>query len=225
MGSSAVGNFIPRHHMALFLVQAAGFVPRAPAPTMQAAPIYDGQDFVKTLPGVTAPFGFFDPLGLTPDSRAEVLLWREAELNHGRVAMMAAVGFFVQESSFHPLFPDVSGPAAFHLDQIDQTAKGIEEVVLLLLAPIFLTEMSRASKGWLPPDYSTEESAKATVRTLRDNYAPGDLGFDPLGLKPKSPAELLEMQNKELNNGRLAMIAVAGMVGQELATGVGLGGA
>ena len=27
------------------------------------------------------------------------------------------------------------------------------------------------------------------------------------------------MQTKELNNGRLAMIAVAGMVGQELATG------
>jgi hypothetical protein len=46
-----------------------------------------------------------------------------------------------------------------------------------------------------------------------------DVGFDPLGLKPTSPAEFKEMQNKELNNGRLAMIAVAGMVGQELATG------
>ena len=43
--------------------------------------------------------------------------------------------------------------------------------------------------------------------------------FDPLGLKPQNPAELLAMQNKEINNGRLAMIAAAGMIGQELATG------
>ena len=57
------------------------------------------------------------------------------------------------------------------------------------------------------------------MRTLRENYAPGDLGFDPLNLKPKEPAALLAMQNKELNNGRLAMIACAGIVVQELVTG------
>jgi len=28
-----------------------------------------------------------------------------------------------------------------------------------------------------------------------------------------------ELQTKEINNGRLAMIGIAGMVGQELATG------
>jgi len=44
-------------------------------------------------------------------------------------------------------------------------------------------------------------------------------GFDPLGLKPTDAAELKEMQTKELNNGRLAMIAAAGMIAQELATG------
>ena len=43
--------------------------------------------------------------------------------------------------------------------------------------------------------------------------------FDPLGLKPKDTAGLEAMQAKEINNGRLAMIAMAGMVGQELATG------
>ena len=48
---------------------------------------------------------------------------------------------------------------------------------------------------------------------------PGDLGFDPLNLKPKGASELKDMQAKELNHGRLAMIATAGMVAQELATG------
>ena len=54
---------------------------------------------------------------------------------------------------------------------------------------------------------------------IRTDYYPGDLGFDPMGLKPANDQELKEMQTKELNNGRLAMIAAAGMIGQELATG------
>ena len=53
---------------------------------------------------------------------------------------------------------------------------------------------------------------------IRSDHEAGDLGFDPLGLKPTDPAELKEMQTKELNNGRLAMIAAAGMIVQELVT-------
>ena len=55
--------------------------------------------------------------------------------------------------------------------------------------------------------------------SIRLDHAAGDLGFDPLGLKPTDAAALKEMQSKELNNGRLAMIGIAGMVGQELVTG------
>ena len=44
------------------------------------------------------------------------------------------------------------------------------------------------------------------------------MGFDPLGLKPEDEEEFREMQTKELNNGRLAMIAIAGQVIQELVT-------
>lgn len=50
---------------------------------------------------------------------------------------------------------------------------------------------------------------------LKPGYIPGDLGFDPLGLKPEDPAEFREMQTKELQNGRLAMIAAAGFLAQE----------
>jgi Chlorophyll A-B binding protein len=44
------------------------------------------------------------------------------------------------------------------------------------------------------------------------------LGFDPLGLTPKTPAEFDLMRTKEVNNGRLAMIGIAGIVAQELVT-------
>lgn len=51
---------------------------------------------------------------------------------------------------------------------------------------------------------------------LRDDHINGDLGFDPLGLRPDSEEKYLQIQNRELSNGRLAMIAIAGMVAQEL---------
>ena len=57
------------------------------------------------------------------------------------------------------------------------------------------------------------------IFSIRSDFEPGDFGFDPLGLRPESPEEVKEMQTKELNNGRLAMIAISGMVVQELATG------
>ncbi|CAN0439100.1 unnamed protein product, partial [Scytosiphon promiscuus] len=57
---------------------------------------------------------------------------------------------------------------------------------------------------------------------LREDYTPGDLGFDPLGLKPKTEAALATMQTKELNNGRLAMIGIAGMLVQELVSPVSI---
>jgi len=179
----------------------------------------EGLEYAKTMPGITAPFGYFDPLGLTPESKADVLLWRESEIIHGRVSMMAAAGFLVQEN-FHPIFPGIGGPAAMQLDLVPAPY-----ICFLLLLPIFMTETTRARKGWLEPDYSSDATSAATVRTLREDYTPGDLDFDPLGMKPKDAAGLLQMQNKEINNGRLAMLAVAGMVGQELETGLGLFGA
>jgi Chlorophyll A-B binding protein len=57
---------------------------------------------------------------------------------------------------------------------------------------------------------------------LKTDYIPGDLGFDPLGLKPSDPTAFAEMQTKELQNGRLAMLAAAGFMAQELANGKGI---
>jgi hypothetical protein len=51
---------------------------------------------------------------------------------------------------------------------------------------------------------------------LNENYYPGDVRFDPLGLKPSDPEEFATMQTKELQNGRLAMLGAMGMIAQEL---------
>lgn len=51
--------------------------------------------------------------------------------------------------------------------------------------------------------------------------APGEFGFDPLNLYPKDAAKQKEMQIKELKNGRLAMVAIGGMVAGALVTGKG----
>ena len=47
----------------------------------------------------------------------------------------------------------------------------------------------------------------------------GDLGFDPLGLSPSDPKDFRDMRTKELQNGRLAMLATAGFIAQELVDG------
>jgi hypothetical protein len=57
---------------------------------------------------------------------------------------------------------------------------------------------------------------------LRDECVPGNLGFDPLGLSPEDPDEFFELQTKELQNGRLAMLAAAGFLAQELVDGKGI---
>ena len=66
---------------------------------------------------------------------------------------------------------------------------------------------------------NTKGLGEGNLWTLKSDRVPGDYEFDPAGLYPEDAAEQLDMQNKELNNGRLAMIAIAGMTVQELITG------
>jgi hypothetical protein len=168
----------------------------------------DSSKFCAGLPGSTAPFGEFDPLGFAKGATVEdIKRLREAEITHGRVGMIAVLGFLVGEN-FHPLFNGaITGPANTHLAQIQEIAPFF---IVGLTGAIGAVELLRATTGWLSP---TE-----AAWTLKDDYYPGDIGFDPLGLKPTDAAEFAAIQTKELNNGRLAMLAAIGMIGQELAT-------
>merc|ERR1712094_148346 len=48
------------------------------------------------------------------------------------------------------------------------------------------------------------EQNESRLFRIKEDHLPGDLGFDPLGLKPTNDKDLKNIATKELNNGRLA---------------------
>jgi len=177
---------------------------------------FDGVAYAKELPGVTEPLGFWDPLGFCSDEKlteGKLKFYREVELKHGRVGMLAALGFVVGEN-FHPLFGgDIDAPAYLAFQQTPLETFWPAVVIAIAIPEIY------SVFSFEPVVRRVKEDEVGQTWAIRADYESGDLGFDPLGLKPEDPAELKEMQTKELNNGRLAMIAAAGMIVQELATG------
>jgi Chlorophyll A-B binding protein len=170
----------------------------APVPSNTKTTALQASSLLEGLPGALPPVGVWDPLGLSDKAdEATLKRYREAEITHGRVAMLATVGFLVGEkvegSSF--LFDaQVSGPAITHLSQVPTG------FWIILTIAIGAAEQYRASVGWVEPEkIPVDQPGK-----LRQEYTPGDIGFDPLGLKPTDPEALFTMQNKELQNGRLA---------------------
>merc|ERR1719252_348587 len=129
-------------------------------------------EFCYGLPGNIAPAGNFDPANfLIGKSQGEVYRFRECELTHGRVGMLASLGFLVQEK-FHPLFSADGGPA---IQQIPQLPVWLWAV---MTAGIGAAEAYRINVGWAETD---------SPEKLKPEYYPGDIGFDPLGLKPEDP--------------------------------------
>jgi len=175
----------------------------------------DEKKFAYGLPGSLDPKEDFDPLGFAENADlGQMKAYREAETTHGRVAMLAVIGALVTEAplKFHPLFntgPLDIGPSIRHLDEVRAAAPFFFEILAVAIGG---AEVLRALKGWETP--GNEENL-----ALKGDYFPGDIGFDPLGLKPDNWEEFSTMSTKELQNGRLAMLAIAGIVAQELTDG------
>ncbi|KAL7545959.1 hypothetical protein ACHAWF_009316 [Thalassiosira exigua] len=191
---------------------AAAFAPVPAARSSSALGAFTADE----LPGALSPMGFFDPLGFATDAdEATLKKYREAEVTHGRVAMLAVIGFLVGEAveGSTPLFDaQITGPAISHFPQIPV---GWD---LIIVTAIGFAELQRALVGWVNP----KDAPIDQPGLLRDDYYPGDIGFDPLGLKPEDPEELNMMITKELQNGRLAMLAAAGFLAQEAVDGKGI---
>ena len=206
--------------LAIASVAPTSFAMRAPlanlkmqeavAPVEEEPPApFNGVTFAKTLPGITGPLDFFDPAGFCSQegiTEGKIRFYQEVEIKHARVAMLAALGFPVAEQ-FHPLFATDDAPSF----------SAFQQTSLQTFFPLVVTSLAIFEVF----SVFTFENPKVQTWSISSENHPvaGDFNFDPLGLKPTSAAELKEMQTKELNNGRLAMIAIAGMVVQEGITG------
>tara|TARA_A100001015_G_scaffold312707_1_gene418429 strand:- start:10731 stop:11297 length:567 start_codon:yes stop_codon:yes gene_type:complete len=147
--------------------------------------------------GSTPPIENFDPLGFSKNEQ-NALLYREAELKHGRLAMISALCFPLIEGSTHQ-------PAIHQFSNLPANSQ------LGIVGLMFISEFSSMVRGWKNP---FDKSSTSNYFKIAKNYQPGDFGFSTgLDLESDEGKTLL---NKELNNGRLAMIGVLGMMAQEL---------
>jgi len=150
----------------------------------------------ETVVGITPPVGFFDPLGLSVGKSDEIMnLYREAELKHGRVAMAACLGWYVTAAGVHPAFN-----SALSSDPIE-AAKQLPLVGWLQFV------LGCGAIEWL-----------AQQIKQRPGYQPGDI----LGAAywvDNSDEGWVDYQNREINNGRLAMVAIMGILVQDLLYG------
>jgi len=171
---------------------------------------------LRSLAGVN-DFGFWDPAGFSEGkvSAGRLRFYREVEIKHSRVAMLAAVGFVVAEQ-WHPLFGggvDVASYIAFQ-------ATPLLQIWPVLLFAISIPEIFSIFHFEEPYDsFSTFAVIPGRPWEIREEHIPGDMGFDPLSLGPEDETEFRLVESLELYYGRWAMIGITGMVSQELATG------
>jgi hypothetical protein len=82
----------------------------------------------------------------------------------------------------------ISGPAITHITQVPD---GFWAVIITFIGAY---EAQRAETGWVDP----ADCPDGQPGFLRDDFMPGDLKLNPLGLMPEDAEEFAIMQTKEL---------------------------
>jgi len=141
-----------------------------------------------------------------------VTYMRECELKHGRVCMLATLGWIVTDLGVR--FP---GSVFQNTDTINAHNDLVKAGIMLpFLSAIGVAEIYGFwlldQSGYAGPDFDPDYSPLAGVREPGDFY----LGKNFL---PSDPEKKRDMQLKELNNGRLAMLAFSGIATVSVAFG------
>ena len=182
----------------------------------------------------------------TKDPKRSLMWMREAEVKHGRLAMLAAAGWPLAEL-WHGGLANLLG-APYALDATQGRSLSVLNGGLGQVAPfLFLTAAFAAYVECSTLDQvygltATGKTMKPNGQIVMKSYVPGDCGFDPLNLygwygqnvgvmermradrDPQYAFELAEearreMETTEIKNGRLAMLAITGYAFQEFLWG------
>lgn len=153
-----------------------------------------------TLPGDRG----FDPFNFASDASA--LLWqRKAEIKHARLAMLAAVGWPIAEL----LHKDIA--SAFDLPTLLASGDRVPSILNDGLShagfPLFWIAAIAAAAA-----IEFEDIAQENVSSKLN---PAEMGFDPLNFVGRTEEQKHFMQEAELFNGRLGMLAITGFAIQE----------
>mmetsp|Transcript_47122 Transcript_47122/g.91962 ORF Transcript_47122/g.91962 Transcript_47122/m.91962 type:complete len:331 (+) Transcript_47122:50-1042(+) len=165
-------------------------------------------DRPSVLDGSMAGDVGFDPLGFAK-SQMDLNTYREAEIKHARLAMLAAAGWPISE-----LF-DKKIASLFNLPPVLDASNRVPSVLNGGMEKISLKYW-----GACLALAAVIDVYQTFFLSSRKEYSPGDLGFDPFGLYPKDEKGRKRMQTAEIKNGRLAMIAITAFAAQEFVTHV-----
>merc|ERR1711933_441991 len=157
--------------------------------------------------GVQAPVGFWDPAGLCKDGDSDAFTRRRVtEIKHGRVSMIACLGYITPEYVKFPGYCSPSTGLAFK--DIPNGLGAFSKVPGAGWGQMFLF-CGLVEKGLFEYDPS---------RAPGDFKNGGVLGVPNGSTLPAGDAKNRKL-NAELANGRLAMMAIMGMMFQDGLTG------
>jgi hypothetical protein len=159
--------------IASLVASAAAF-----APASQKASSSTSLKAFENEPGVLAPTGYFDPAKLSSGISQETFdAYRTAELKHGRVCMLAVLGYVATETYRFPFDIAPGLPCA----DVPSGIAAIQAIPFLGWAQIIALIGAVDYYGFL-----------------------GDFDYGKLDLQPE---EYKKRQTQELQHGRLAMLA------------------
>jgi len=144
----------------------------------------------------------FDPLGFSDNFDIKWL--QESEIKHGRVAMLATVGFLTSQFFTFPMFS--------HVDDSNMAPTVVGTSAMMQIIFFAGCEEWRTNNGKITAADMFEDADRV----------PGDLGWGNDRLIGKTEDEVNKLKLQEIKNGRLAMLAIGGMIHHNFVTGEAL---
>jgi hypothetical protein len=186
----------------------------------------------------------FDPLGLASVGSDETFAWfQAAELKHSRAAMLATTGFLIQAAGIHfpgMLSKDVSFESLSSMNPVEQWANVPDAGTSILVACCLWTLNVFIWLEWISSHHSTIHHtlllptgkaqivgtiliAELATEAKKPHYMMGGdlptIVFPKVDFSNVNADTLKTKRSRELNNGRLAMIAIMSFLAEHAIPG------